>query len=213
MKTDQLQKNVRMHRKRQSMPIGWRNLGPIRKNKTMRPVHPGYRAILVDPPWSFKVWSKKGKGKSPEKHYPTMTFDELAALSIPAADDCAMFMWSIDTHIPEALRLIDAWGFTYKTVAFTWMKTTKDGQPDFGMGYWTRKSSELCLLATQGKPDRLSQSVRQGVLEPRREHSRKPDCVYDRIEKLVSGPYLEMFSRTDREGWDAIGNDTGRWQA
>ena len=179
----------------------------------MRPVHPGYRAILVDPPWSFKVWSEKGKDKSPEKHYPTMSLSQLEALLIPAADDCAMFMWTIDTHIPDALRLIDAWGFTYKTVAFSWMKTTKEGEPAFGTGYWTRKSSELCLLATRGKPKRLSAGVRQGILEPRRELSRKPDCVYGRIEELVNGPYLEMFSRTDRDGWDSMGNDSGRWQA
>ena len=122
-------------------------------------------------------------------------------------------MWTIDTHIPDALRVIDAWGFTYKTVAFSWMKTTKEGEPAFGTGYWTRKSSELCLLATRGKPKRLSAGVRQGILEPRREHSRKPDCVYGRIEELVNGPYLEMFSRTDRDGWDSMGNDSGRWQA
>ena len=212
MQTDRLKQQVRTHRKPLSTPNGLQTVGTT-QSKIMRPGHPGYRAILVDPPWSFKVWSEKGKDKSPEKHYPTMSLSQLEALLIPAADDCAMFMWTIDTHIPDALRLIDAWGFTYKTVAFSWMKTTKEGEPAFGTGYWTRKSSELCLLATRGKPKRLSAGVRQGILEPRREHSRKPDCVYGRIEELVNGPYLEMFSRTDRDGWDSMGNDSGRWQA
>lgn len=212
MQTDLLKKQVRTHRKPLSTPNGLQTVGTT-QSKIMRPLHPGYRAILVDPPWAFKVWSKKGKDKSPEKHYPTMNFDQLAELRIPAADDCAMFMWVIDTHIPEALRLIEAWGFTYKTVAFTWIKTTKDNKPAFGTGYWTRKSSEQCLLATRGKPQRLSGGVPQGILEPRREHSRKPDCIYPRIEALVPGPYFEMFSRTKREGWDSMGHDIGRWQA
>jgi N6-adenosine-specific RNA methylase IME4 len=80
-----------------------------------------------------------------------------------------------------------------------------------GMGYWTRANSEVCLLATRGKPKRLNADVRQGIIEPRREHSRKPDCVPGRIERLVAGPYLELFARTTRPGWDSWGNETDKF--
>ena len=104
--------------------------------------------------------------------------------------------------------MIDAWNFVYKTVAFTWAKTTKDGAGfPIGCGYWTRANPEQCLLATRGRPQRLSRAVRQLILTPRREHSRKPDEVYDRIEALVPGPYLELFARAPREGWHSWGNE------
>jgi N6-adenosine-specific RNA methylase IME4 len=80
-----------------------------------------------------------------------------------------------------------------------------------GMGYWTRANSEVCLLATRGKPKRQHADVRQGIIEPRREHSRKPDCVYDRIERLVPGPYIELFARNTRPGWLSWGNETQRF--
>jgi len=79
------------------------------------------------------------------------------------------------------------------------------------MGYWTRANSEPCLLATRGKPKRLSAAVRQGIIEPRREHSRKPDCVHERIERLVAGPYLELFARATRPGWTCWGNEVGKF--
>jgi N6-adenosine-specific RNA methylase IME4 len=79
------------------------------------------------------------------------------------------------------------------------------------MGYWTRANSEVCLLATRGKPKRLNADVRQGIIEPRREHSRKPDCVYERIERLVAGPYVELFARTTRKGWSSWGNQVGKF--
>ena len=85
-----------------------------------------------------------------------------------------------------------------------------DGQ--VGLGYWTRANSEVCLLATKGKPKRLNADVRQAILEPRREHSRKPDCTYQRIERLVAGPYLELFARTQRPGWTAWGNEVGKFK-
>lgn len=88
-----------------------------------------------------------------------------------------------------------------------------DADVQMGLGYWTRANTEYCLLATRGKPRRLSKSVRQGIIEPRRQHSRKPDCVYGRIEQLVEGPYLELFARTQRPGWTAWGNQTDRFGA
>jgi N6-adenosine-specific RNA methylase IME4 len=121
--------------------------------------------------------------------------------------------------LEQAMRVISAWGFTYKTCAFAWVKadvSTLDlfAEPkdaDMTLGYWTRANSEVCLLATRGKPKRLNADVRQGIIEPRREHNRKPDCVPGRIERLVAGPYLELFARTTRPGWDSWGNQTDKF--
>ena len=116
--------------------------------------------------------------------------------------DAVLFLWFTWPLLEGALDVITKWGFAYKTCAFAWVKadvSTIDLFPDpkvadMTLGYWTRANSEVCLLATRGKPKRLSASVRQGIIEPRREHSRKPECVYSRIERLVAGPRLELFA-------------------
>jgi N6-adenosine-specific RNA methylase IME4 len=181
-----------------------------------------FGAIYADPPWSFRVWNKDtGHGRSAESHYGTMSMDDIAALPVAdlAADDCALFMWACWPSLPDALAIIDAWGFTYKTCGFDWMKADArqvqlfdgDAPVQVGMGYWTRANSEPCLLATRGKPKRLNADVRMGIIEPRRQHSRKPDCVPARIERLVAGPYLELFARTHRLGWTVGGNQTDKF--
>jgi N6-adenosine-specific RNA methylase IME4 len=182
----------------------------------------GFRAILADPPWRFEAWSGKGTARSADQHYDTMRLEDIAALPVVevSADDCALFMWICWPMLPEALRLIEAWGFAYKTCAFSWTKADvrqadlyHDTAPvQVGMGYWTRANSEVCLLGTRGKPTRLNADVRQGIIEPRREHSRKPDCVHSRIERLVAGPYLEMFARAPRAGWAVWGNQTDKFE-
>ena len=106
---------------------------------------------------------------------------------------------------------MESWDFTYKTVGFTWVKTNKSEGYFTGMGYWTRSNPEMCLLGTRGKPKRLDMSVKQLVVSQRREHSRKPDEVYDRIEKMLEGPYLEMFARNTRQGWDNFGNEVNKF--
>jgi len=191
-----------------------------------------YRAILADPPWRFATWDNATtvKARGPERHgtytsarvhYLTMTLDEMVALPVRelTADDCALFLWASWPMLEAALILIRSWGFEYKTAAFVWAKAHA-GQlemfqdhvdPLMGMGYWTRANSEPCLLATRGNPKRLNADVRQAIIEPRREHSRKPDCVRERIERLVEGPYLELFARSRREGWDAWGDETDRF--
>lgn len=179
----------------------------------MLPAGP-FGAIYADPPWSFAVYSDKGKGKSAERHYAVMSLAAIKALPVAdvAAPDCALFLWASDPMLPQALEVMAAWGFVYKTVAFTWAKTTAPfGKWHFGCGYWTRANPEMCLLGTRGKPKRLSAAVRQLVVAPRREHSRKPDEVAGGIERLVAGPYLEMFARTTRPGWTAWGNQTERF--
>jgi N6-adenosine-specific RNA methylase IME4 len=167
-----------------------------------------FGAIYADPPWAFATYSHKGKGRSPEAHYDCMGLDAIKALPVAdwAGQDCALFLWATDPSLPQALEVISAWGFVYKTVAFTWVKTTMDGSGfPIGCGYWTRANPEMCLLATRGRPQRLSRSVRQLLVAPRREHSRKPDEAYTRIEALISGPYLEMFARSRRQGWASWG--------
>jgi len=175
-----------------------------------------YGAIVADPPWSFKTWS--GKSSTPHRtandHYQTQSKDWLAALPVAslAAPNCALFMWVVDSHIDVAVDLGRVWGFGFKTRAFTWCKTKKNGAGHrIGMGYWTRKQTEICLLFTRGKPKRLSMGMREVIEAPRREHSRKPDEALQRVQALVGGPYLELFARTRAPGWDAWGDQTDRF--
>jgi N6-adenosine-specific RNA methylase IME4 len=180
-----------------------------------------YGAILADPPWSFKCWSGKGTDRAADNHYQTQSMDWLKSLPIGdlAAEDSVLFCWVCWPTLPEALDLIAHWGFEYKTCAFAWMKadvSTLDMFSDpvdasMGLGYWTRANSEVALLATRGKPKRLDAGVRQGIIAPRREHSRKPDGIHERIERLVEGPYCELFARQRRSGWDCFGNQTDRF--
>ncbi|TVR82717.1 MAG: DNA methyltransferase [Rhodospirillales bacterium] len=187
----------------------------------MNAPHPSkrYRVIYADPPWTFATFSRKGKGRSPEAYYDCMTLADIQALPVAdwAADDCVLLLWATDPLLDKALEVIRAWGFTYKTVGFYWAKLQKcHTAPDFdersfftGLGFWTRANPEPCLLATRGHPKRVAANVRKLVIAPRREHSRKPDEVYGRIEALCQGPYLEMFARSSRPGWDSWGIETG----
>lgn len=178
-----------------------------------------FNVIYADPPWAFETYTG-GKGtphRSAEDHYSTVDTATLAELPVAdvAGKDCALFMWTVDSHLPDAIALAAAWGFKFKTIAFIWVKTTKDGtRPRIGMGYWTRKQAEVCLLFTRGSPRRYGKGVRQIIEAPRREHSRKPDETYERIEALVDGPGLELFARGNpRPGWTAWGNEVGKFAA
>jgi N6-adenosine-specific RNA methylase IME4 len=178
-----------------------------------------FGAILADPPWHFEAWSENGDGRSASQQYATMDAQGLMSLRVRelAAKDCVLFMWATWPMLKTAMWLISGWGFTYKTCAFSWMKAdpyrlfADEATPDMGMGYWTRANTEPCLLATRGKPKRLDAGVRQGIIAPRREHSRKPDEIHGRIERLVPGPYLELFARQQRENWTAWGNETTKF--
>ena len=186
-----------------------------------------YRSILADPPWLFNnLWGGRPKktaagyaSRAIENHYGLLTDDEIIALPVAqlATPDCVLFMWTCWPVLQRSLRVLEGWGFTYKTCAFSWMKAdpyrlfADDKTPFAGMGYWTRANTEPCLLATRGKPKRLHADVRQGIIAPRREHSRKPDEIHGRIERLVSGPYLELFARAQRPGWDVWGNETDKF--
>jgi N6-adenosine-specific RNA methylase IME4 len=147
-------------------------------------------------------------------------------------------LWTTDPFLRKSFEVIDSWGFEYKTVGFVWAKNTEYPGDDvmktllkreiwweaqhffsIGTGYWTRANPEYCLLATRGHPKRLNSDVRELVISPRREHSRKPDEMYDYIERLCSGPYLELFARNSHPGWDHLGleADSGpgqrRWKS
>ena len=174
-----------------------------------------YKAIYADPPWQYANWAESGAHKNASSHYDCMDIEGLKNLQVGhvAAKDCALFLWVTDPLLKEGLELMAAWGFEYKTVAFTWAKRTKtDTGWFFGLGYWTRANPEMCLMGTVGKPARLSRGVRQLITSPIREHSRKPERCYSDIENLVEGPYLEMFGRQERPGWDVFGNQTDKFK-
>lgn len=170
-----------------------------------------YGAILADPPWAFRTYS--GTDTTPhrteDEPYPVMSLDDICRLPVHAlaAPDCALFLWTISSHMDQAFRVADAWGFKFKSKAFEWVKTTKDGNPKMGMGKWTRQESETCLIFTRGSPRRLNADVRSTIWEPARGHSRKPDETYRRIERLVGGPYVELFATQQWPRWDGWGRD------
>jgi N6-adenosine-specific RNA methylase IME4 len=187
-----------------------------------------YGAILADPPWHFQVWkgafsanSISGARSARAPEYNTMRENELADLPVQelAAENCVLFLWVVWPTLEQSLRLIERWGFKYKTCGFAWIKGDatqidffqEETKATMGLGYWTRANSEVCLLATRGQPKRLSAGVRQGIIAPKREHSRKPDGVHERIERLVSGPYVELFARQRRPNWDCWGNQTDKF--
>jgi len=199
----------------------------------------GFRTILADPPWAFEHRSAKGHGKAAQRHYECVPFDDLRRLPVElvAADDCALFLWSTWPLMPKWAPLIEAWGFEYAGLAWEWLKFNPEtGKFAFGPGYGTRKNVEPCLLATKGNPMLRTcvasslqdifaaaegvHSVRDFILtlpgdviaSPRREHSRKPEEQYRRIETLFDGPYLELFSRASRPGWTSWGNEVGKFE-
>lgn len=181
-----------------------------------------YKVIYADPPWSFKTYSEKGKGRSPDSYYDCMNLDDIKKLPVHeiADKDCVLFLWTVDPLLDKAFHVIESWGFEYKTVGFVWAKLNKKSDENYfsrnnffcGLGYWTRSNTEICLLATKGKPKRKSKNVKKLIISKRREHSRKPDEIYENIENLLDGPYVELFSRNIRNGWDSWGKEVGLFQ-
>jgi len=169
-----------------------------------------FPVILADPPWDYKSWSLKGQGRGASRHYDTMSLDDIMALPVErvAAPDAVLFLWVTRTHLAQAFSVMEAWGFAYKSVAFTWIKYD-NGRPFYGQGKWTRANPEQCLLATRGKPKRVSAAVEELIFAEIGDHSAKPYEQYRRIQKLVAGPYLELFSQLSVPGWSAWGNRVG----
>lgn len=175
-----------------------------------------YKVIYADPPWSYKVWSEKGKGRSAENHYTCMSKDAIQGLDVPriCEDDALLFLWVTPPCLLEGLELMQKWGFEYVTKGFNWVKLNKkQDTPFMGTGYYTRSNAEDCLIGKRGRGlKRVDAGVRQVVLSKIREHSRKPDEVRDAIVRLVGDvPRLEMFGRTETPGWDVFGNEVGKF--
>lgn len=170
-----------------------------------------YSVILADPPWHYKVYSKKGMGRSAESHYPTMQLEDIKALPVAdiADQDCALFLWVTMPCLLEGIEVLKTWGFTYKTVAFVWVKQNRKADSLFwGMGYWTRSNVELCLLGTKGNPKRADAGVHQVVISHIEEHSKKPQEVHNRIVCLMGDvPRIELFARRKTDGFDVWGNE------
>lgn len=171
------------------------------------PVHKKYQVIYADPPWSYRA-SGNVQGKT---GYPTMSMDELKRLPVSdaCASTCVLFMWTTNPMLPEALELIRAWGFEYKTVFKAWLKRTKAGAPMVGVGWWSRPSTELMLVATRGSGYmkwKRTHSEPQEYESTRGRHSEKPEALRDSVRGFFDvESRLELFARSTAEGFDAWG--------
>lgn len=177
-----------------------------------------FGVIHIDVPSHHKMGVN---ARHPSRKYKTMTMKEIRALPIRelAAPDCALFMWSSGCWLDQHISVMKGWGFRFTTRAFLWPKMKKDyidalflEQDAFiATGYTTRKQTEDCLLGKRGHPKRISKSVRELMFAGRREHSRKPDQTFDRIQALYPGPYLDIFGRESRPGWTVWGNEATKF--
>jgi N6-adenosine-specific RNA methylase IME4 len=156
-----------------------------------------YPTVVIDPPWRYDNVATRGAAAD---HYPTMSLDELAALHIPSADDSHLYLWVTAAFLRDGFNLLDAWGFTYKTI-LTWCK------PSIGMGNYFRVNTEHVLFATRGRQPTLRNDVGTWFEAPRTKHSAKPESFYDLVESCSPGPWLEMFARRRRFGWHTWGNE------
>lgn len=172
-----------------------------------------YNIIYADPPWSY---ANKGTRAAADKHYVTMSLDAIKSLPLfsgaqnIAADNSALFLWVTAPMLPFVFDIIKAWGFTYKTVAFVWVKQNKKNTSSlfWGLGNYTRSNAEFCLLATKGNIKRAAKDVHSVIMSPIAEHSKKPGETRNRIVKLMGDlPRIELFARETAPGWDAWGNE------
>lgn len=180
-----------------------------------------YKIIYADPAWSYRDYTSrevaeknlnKNSKKSVVMKYNVMKTNDLCSLPIKniSAEDCILFMWVTMPKLNECFELMKSWGFKYSTCGFTWIKKNKKNTSTnfWGMGRWTRSNAELCLIGIKGKPQRISKSIHSVIETPIEEHSKKPDCVRDKIVELCGDlPRIELFARQYAEGWDCWGNE------
>jgi site-specific DNA-methyltransferase (adenine-specific) len=172
-----------------------------------------YQIIYADPPWEYKdkrdTHARLSGGAT--VHYPTMNHKEISRLPIGdlADDSCVLFLWATFPNLVEALEVIGAWGFIYKTIGFLWVKMNSNNMGVFfGIGYYTKSNAEPCLLAVRGHPKIMDNSISSIVLSPRMEHSHKPSIIRENIVRLMGNlPRIELFARRKVEGWDCWGNE------
>ena len=170
-----------------------------------------YKIIYADPPCQYRVYSKKGQGRSAENHYHTMNIKDIMALPVDkiADKDCILFLWITFPCLKEGIDVMERWGFKYKTCGFNWVKRNKKKNTYFmGLGFWTRSNSEVCLIGTKGQPKRVSKSVPQICDARIMEHSKKPAEIRERIVELCGElPRVELFARDKVKGWDSLGDE------
>ncbi len=191
----------------------------------------GWKTITADPPWHFKARTALQtrdfqSSRDAEKHYVTMSLDAIKAMPVKsiAARDAHLFLWTTGPCLRMAFDVIEAWGFKYSAIAFTWVKLKRSHKPwqlrllptaesdlHCGLGLTTRKNSEICLLARRGSARREAKDVREVILSPVREHSRKPDEFFSRVERYCVGPRLELFARQSRPGWTSFGHESTKF--
>src|SRR3990167_4725348 len=174
-----------------------------------------YQIIYADPPWQYRdkrdTHPRMSGGAT--SHYSTMSLTDIKNLGIDLRshlnENCMLFLWATFPNLPEALEVMRVWGFQYKTLGFSWIKTNKnDGKPFFGIGYYTKSNCEVCLIGVRGKPIKVSDSVSSVIISPKENHSQKPDEARKRIVEFCGDvPRLELFSRQKVEGWDCLGNE------
>lgn len=163
------------------------------------------RVLVADPPWSFSD-ALPGATRGASKQYPCMTVEDICTFSLPPlANNCVLFLWRVASMQREAIDVVSAWGFTVKS-ELVWAKQTKNGKPHFGMGRYVRASHEACLIATRGKNPPKVRNQRSVFYAPVGRHSAKPDEFYDIVNRMYDGPFVELFARTRRDGWEQFGN-------
>lgn len=169
-----------------------------------------FHIIYADPPWTYQDKANAGKRGAGHK-YSTLTVPQLCALPVGslAAPDCLLAMWWVPPMPLEAIRVVEAWGFTLKTMkGFTWHKRTVHGKSHFGMGNWTRANTEDCLFAIRGRPRRIHRGVRQFIDAPIGRHSEKPGEARERLTQLMGDvARVELFARATTPGWAVWGNE------
>lgn len=165
-------------------------------------------AVLVaDAPWPFRD-RLPGNKRGAAKHYPLMSIAEICAFELPPlADNCYLFLWRVSSQVPEAYWVVDDWGFSTSGTELVWNKLTKTGKQHFGMGWHLRGAHETCIVATRGKPTPLVRTIRTTFSAPVGKHSEKPDEFYKIVERLSPGPYVELFARRKRPGWQCYGHE------
>jgi N6-adenosine-specific RNA methylase IME4 len=172
-----------------------------------------YQIIYADPPWSYSNFQGKGSYYGDvSRHYKTMSREEIENLNVEllADNNCILFLWATFPNLPQAIRLIKVWGFEYKTVGFVWVKMKNDMSEvrGDGMGFYTLSNAEIVLIGVKGKFKRNRKDIKQIVLSPKWEHSKKPDEVRKRIVNLCGDlPRIELFAREKTNGWDSWGNE------
>lgn len=171
-----------------------------------------FNIIYADPPWTFRTYSDKGKDRSPEKHYSVMNNEDIREMNVRdiVAENAILALWVTSPLLLAGINTLHAWGFFYKTVLFTWVKTNKRIDSFFfGLGYYTRANAEYCLLGTTLKGlEVLDHSVSSLIVTPIEAHSKKPPIVRENLVKLFGDkPRVELFAREAEEGWVSLGNE------